>query len=517
MSLQAKIKPKSSDLSVKSIKTSLREEAEKIYCQQNLLYFLDKYAYIQDKNTGKVIKWQPWDYLIDVLNILLECPDVIIVKARQLGLSWLISGLSLWDTIFRDCAKTLFLSQGEKEAWDLLAKSKFINRKLPPFLKVNEKHPDSRELMDFTPIDGMLQALPSTEKAGHGTDARRVVRDETSRHPYAKQNFLAIGPTVDAGGQGVDVSTMEKSDLNNHFTERVMKIYNNSTREDLPSGVVVFTSNDSAAKLIFLGWKLRPVRKEGMTLDDWWQKVIVPKYDEYGREEQYPTTIEEAVSVPKARCRFDKDALKDLETRCDSPLREEYNGLVKIYQEPIASNQYCMVFDPSEGDKTSDPCAGGIVDKWLHRVVSVHGRIPLDEQARIALDLSERYFNPYTAVERNACGLTLIEKMKDLGIDNWHYHDKNKKKEGWWTGNNRPAMIMDLADVIYHRELYEPELEAIREFHSFIRTDKYPEGEARGGCHDDFVMMWAIAIQIRKSMPSGEMTMTSVPMRESML
>jgi len=380
---------------------------------------------------------------------------------------------------------------------------------------VTEKHPDSRELMDFVPIDGMLQALPSTEKAGHGTDARRVVRDELARHPYGKENFLAVGPTVDAGGQSIDLSTMEKSDLNNHFTERVMKIYNNSTREDLPSGVVVFKHNDSEAKLIFLGWKLRPVRREGMTLEDFWNNVIVPKYDEYGREEQYPATIEEAVSAPKAKCRFSKVALKDLETRCTSPLREEYNGFVKIYQEPIASNQYCMVFDPSEGDSTSDPCAGGIIDKWLHRVVDIHGRIPLDEQARIAWDLYQRYFKPYTAVERNACGLTLIEKMKDLGITNWYYHDKTKNKEGWWTGPNRPAMIMDLADAVYNRAINEPSLEAIKEFHSFIRTDKYPEGEARGGTHDDYVMMWAIALQIRKSMPSGEMTVTTTRMRES--
>lgn len=435
------------------------------------------------------------------------CPEVIILKARQLGISWLVSGVSLWDTIFRDCAKTLFLSQGEKEAWDLLAKSKFINRKLPPFLKVNEKHPDSRELMDFTPIDGMLQALPSTEKAGHGTDARRVVRDELARHPYGRENFRAIGPTVDAGGQSVDLSTIEKTDLNNHFTERVLKIYNNSTREELPSGVVVFKHNDSEAKLIFLGWKLRPVRKEGMTLEEWWERVIVPKYSEYDREEQYPATIEEALSTPKAKCRFDKDALDDLEKRCTSPIREEYNGAVKIYQEPILTGRYSMAQDPSEGGKDGDPCAGGIFDRWHHRVVAIHGWLTLDEQAHILWDLYQRYKGSFdgafTAVERNSCGLTLIAKLKDIGITNWFYFDKQKTKEGWWTGNNRSDMIADLADAIFTRELNEPELEAIQEFHSFIKTDKYPDGEARGGTHDDRVMMWAIALQIRKSMPTG--------------
>ena len=382
------------------------------------------------------------------------------------------------------------MSKGEDEAFELIAKCRFIYDNLPSFLQPPEKHPDNRGLIDFTNSHSEIRALPSTKGAGRSADASLVIRDELADHPYGEQNFAAIGPTVDAGkAQMIDLGTISFEDINNHLTIRVVEARDGKSNAHL---------HDLA------NWKLRPIRAEGMSLDEWYEKQVIPKYPEYQREKEYPESLEQALAAPKTICRFDRDALKDLESRCTSPLREEYNGLVKIYQEPIASSKYCLVIDPSEGSSTSDPCAGGIIDRWLHKVAEFHGRISLDEQARIAWDLYKRYFEPYTAAERNACGLTLIEKMKDLGIDNWYYHDKRKEKEGWWTGSNRPAMVMDLADVVYDRAINEPNPEALKEFHSFIKTDKYPEGVARGGCHDDYVMMWAIAIQIRKHMPTGK-------------
>lgn len=438
---------------------------------------------------------------METLDVFLKHKEIVIPKARQLGVTWLVAGYVDWLTLFNDATKVLMMSKGEDEAFELITKCRFIYDNLPPFLRPIEKHPENRGKIDFRDSHSEIKALPSTKGAGRSADASLVVRDELAEHPYGEQNFAAIGPTIDAGSaQMIDLGTISAEDINNHLTIRVVEARDRKSNAYL---------HDLA------NWRLRPIRAEGVSLDEWYEKQVIPKYPEYQREKEYPESLAQALAAPKTICRFDGDALKDLESRCTSPLREEYNGLVKIYQEPIASSKYCMVFDPSEGSSTSDPCAGGIIDRWLHRVVDIHGRISLDEQARIAWDLYQRYFEPYTAVERNACGLTLIEKMKDLGVENWHYHDKKKEKEGWWTGNNRPAMVMDLADVVYNREINEPNPDALKEFHSFIKTDKYPEGEARGGTHDDYVMMWAIVVQIRKHMPTGKGTMTSYKIRES--
>lgn len=368
----------------------------------------------------------------------------------------------------------------------MVAKAKFIWGRLPDFLRVGLKH-DTRGFIDFTSNSSEIKALPSTDRAGRSTDATVVVRDELARHPYGKENFVAISPTIDAGGQLIDLSTIDKTDIYNHFTERVNRAL----------------SGESGAHFVFLPWRLRPTRREGMTLDQWFEQEIKPKYEPFEIEQEYPETLEEALSSPKTVCRFDTEAIHELKQCCDSPQKIERNGWVKIYKEPIGGRKYVFAVDSSEGDY--DPSLGQIIDaRTCVKVAEFYGKIPLDEQAIIAYDLYERYHKPYTAVERNASGLTLIEKLKVLGITNWHYYDKQKKKEGWWTSNvSRPLMITDLAEAIRLREITEPNEQGLNEFLSFIRTDRKPEGEARGGAHDEYVMAWAIALQLRKYIPFG--------------
>jgi hypothetical protein len=465
------------------------QAAQRIASKQNLSYFASKFCYILDRDKKGKVKWQPWPYLLDTLKVFLSHKEIVIPKARQLGITWLVCVYICWLVLFHEAAKVLIMSKGEPEAFAMIQKCRFIYDNLPDFLRPNEKHPDNQGIIDFVDSNSEIRALASTKGAGRSTDASLVVRDELADHPYGEVNFAAIGPTIDAGNaQMIDLGTLSFEDVNNHLNKRVIDARDRTSNAYL---------HDLA------NWRLRPSRDGSLSLDEWFEKQILPKYPEYQREKEYPESLAQALAPPKTTCRFDLEALNDLERRCTSPIREERNGLVKIYQEPIVTGRYSMVMDSSEGHSTSDPCAGGVFDKWKSRIVSIHGNITLDEQAAILFDLYERYFTPYTAVERNSCGLTLINKLKDLGVTNWYYHDKAKTKEGFWTGSNRSDMIADLADNIFTRSLNEPEIDVINEFRSFIRTDKHPAGEARGGAHDDFTMMWAIELSIRKSMPTG--------------
>jgi len=245
--------------------------------------------------------------------------------------------------------------------------------------------------------------------------------------------------------------------------------------------------------------------------DEAWYENEKREYDQWEIEGRYPKTEQEALSAPGLICRFDIKALKDMESDTRyGPLSEEQNGLIKIYKQPVAGRRYCLILDPSEGGANGDPCAGMVVD-WAtcEKVAEFHGRIPLDEQALIAYDFYERYHQPFTAPERNASGLNIITKLQELGVTKWYYCDKSKEKAGWYTsggsgqGGNRPVMLTDLADSIFKRQIREPNPLALDEFHTFIRTKKKREGEARSGAHDEYVMMWAIFLQIRNEMPTG--------------
>jgi len=420
-----------------------------------------------------------------------------------LGISWLVAAYALQKVLFNDSARCLLLSQSEPDAWRLLEKATFVLRNLPEFLQYPTAH-DARGELNFKCNSSVIQALPSTDRAGRGIDATLVIRDELAEHEYGEQNFRAIGPAVDSGGQLVDLGTINKFDDKNHLTERVNKLRDGAQREDLPSGLVVFKKERSI--LIFAGWDLRPIREEGETIESWFESNVKAKYDSVTIEQEYPRTIEEALSAPKTSCRFDVASLNRMASQAISPMEIRQNGLVKIYRRMVAGRRACFAIDCSEGEY--DPSAGVIVDaQTLEELVSFHGKITIDEQAYIISDLYDEYKKPLIAVERNAAGLTLISKLLDMGITNWYYDAKDKP--GWYTsggrggGGNRGKMLAALADSIFTGEarIYNPE--AIDEFRTFIRTPERQDGVARGGCHDDFVLAWAIANQIRKNVHVG--------------
>ena len=422
-----------------------------------------------------------------------------------------MAGYGLWKAHFTDSGKVLYLSQGEAEAWDLVSKSRFIWEHLPEEWRLPIDR-TARGEMNWHGNYSEIKALASTAPAGRGTDASLVARDELAQHPYGKENFTAINPAIDAGGQDIDLSTIYKLDEENHFTDRVNKAMDGAKRIDLPSGLVVFEGGRSGATLVFCGWKLRPVREEGLSLEQWFNDVIKPKYDAFEIEQEYPATIEEALSTPDVICRFDKLALQDMLNDCRGiqPIRTERNGLVKIYKDPVAGRRYTLPVDPSEG--VEDPSCGAVIDaKTDEAVVTFSVRVPINEQAVIIYDLYQRYYEPYTAPERNASGLALINQLINLGVKNFHYYDKSRQKAGWWTSSaSRPLMITELAELVRLRALRIPNPEAIEQFKSFVRTKEHPDGIAVGGRHDDWVIVWGIHSQIRKSVPTGGIKVTSV-------
>lgn len=392
-----------------------------------------------------------------------------------------MAGYALWQAMFHEGANIILVSRGETEASEMLDYCRFYHSQLPDTLRVSKGH-DQSTLITFPYTYSRIRALPATAEAGIGLGgATLVIMDEFDFHDKDEQNYAEIKPMIDAGGQMVLLSAPNKYDMETKFKEIWYKA---------KSG-----ENNFCAK--FFAYDVIPGR------DAEWYTNQLRDYDKWEMEGRYPRTEAEALSAPQMVCRFDTGALVDLRKRCTSPLREDYNGLVKIYQEPMANNHYCMVIDPSEGDEVGDPSCCLVIDKWLNKVAEFHGRIPLNEQARIGWELYKSYFNPFTAVERNAGGLNLIEKLGELGVENWYYHDKQKQKAGWWTGVNRSAMITDLAEVVHQRSMNEPNPQSLSEFETFIRTKRKMEGEARKGAHDDYVMAWSIAIQIRKQIPDG--------------
>ena len=420
---------------------------------------------------------------------------ILIFKSRQVYTTTTLSGIASWLSSFFESTRVLELSKKEDDAGDFLGKSKFINEMHPDFLRL-KLDPDQSSLLGFPATHSRIRAHPSTEHAGRSTDATMVVTDEWEffPHDYAERNFAAVKPTIDKGGIFIGASTIDKTKMDS-FPKKIWR--------EARAGENNFIC-------IFWDYFVVPERDE-----ETWREDTKGLAD-WQKEGEYPRSEEEALSAPKSTCYFNRDAIAEMFNECPEPVDERYGGLVRIYRKSVAGRKYIFAIDSSEGQY--DPTAGVISDWQTNEdVVALHGKIPTDQLARIIYELYKEYNEPFTAVERNAAGILLIEKLLDMGVTKWYYCDAQKKKPGWWTsgtqsgGGTRLMMLGELAEAISERQLRIPMRDALNEFLSFSWVDGKPQ--AIRGAHDDWVIAHAIMGQIRKRVPVGTMTMSTFKYR----
>jgi len=430
--------------------------------------------------------------------------------------------INLWVANFRETSKCLLLSQGQTEAYDLLSKVAFVHERLPDFLKLTIGR-DNRELISFKENHAEIRALPSTDKAGHGYQASMVTRDEVARHECARENFRAVSRAVDAGGKLVELSTANKSDSANYFQEKTYEFYmaEGTVKKVLSSGVEIYTNpNKPSTCLVFLTWKLRPVRYEGMTLDEWFNSRILPRYTASEIEEQYPTIIEDVFRASTVKAYFDTPSLEDMGYDLAPPITQHeidtHNNLIRVYKLPDKSRKYVIYTDPSDG---TDPFVTGVMDFVTGEVVcSATGKIKVDYVAQIHDYLVREYNNALNSYEYNAVGMAFGKCIDNLNTPHQAPRRKTdgKIEEGkrgqFMSERHKQLLFSDLAlgtvkrqYIIHDREFLQQAKLVQRDSQGFPITERK--------FTFDWVMMMIGLWQLQKHVPRGSFSIESFPIK----
>ena len=452
---------------------------ERARCRNSCLYYLQKYAKIKDPNKLATIAWEPWPHLVYLLDIFARYRLIIILKAKQLGITWLVQGYNEHTAKFFKNANIITLSKGELEASEELDYAKFINKNMPPFLRLPAE-PDQSSLVVYPDTGSKMRALPSTKASGVGLGAAtRVVLDEFEYHEYAGENWAEIQPMIAAGGQVIILSTADALKSDTKFKE----IFN------------LAITGKNAFFPVFLPYNLRPGRTE-----EWWNTLPQREnISEYDRACRFPRIIDDALKTVGIFKFFEFEPLKQMLADCVLKPELRHNGLVKIYKPVRLGAHYFSGIDISDGryDFTAMP----IMDWQTGEIVATfHAMIPADEATYIIAELGKEYNNALLAPERNQPGLAVINKLKDLSYPNLYYMASDKP--GWWTsgGSNptsRGSILHELRVPLSKRGIVIYDPEAIKECMNFIQPkDDVPR--AKTGTHDDWVMALAITWQLRK-------------------
>lgn len=259
-------------------------ESELAYCRNNIEYFIDNYGHIEDKDAEELMQpFEMWKEQREALQSIMAHKMNIILKARQLGFSWLVMHIVAHLLLTSSGKTTIGLSKTEEEAKELVRRLKVIFTWMPEliqdkeFLQPNWKGPVFKStaltLTIFFPdgTESIFKALASSPGAGRSFTANLIVFDEWAFQQFAREIWQAGFPTINrpTGGKVIGLSTIERGSL---FEE-------------------IFTSSDNGFNKIFIPWYADPRRDQ-----EWYDKTKRALGDLITAE--YPATVEEALIVP---------------------------------------------------------------------------------------------------------------------------------------------------------------------------------------------------------------------------
>ena len=364
---------------------------------------------------------------------------------------------------------------------------------------------EARGWVEFAVLGSEIRAYSSTAKAGRSTDATLVIRDELEKHENAAEHYASVRPTIAAGGQMIDLSTIDKSVADSHFQSRIDRI----------------RVGESKSLLVFLGWKERPVREQGVSLEEWYE-VEKQEHTPFEMECEYPETLEEALKPTSTRGWFETYALDRLESNLTSPIGNveginTFNGMIRIFEYPVVGNKYCIFTDPSDG--IEDPHCTVVINRLTGKqVAESHGKVKADICAQVHDSLVRYYFNAFNSYELNAyaggkfdesiVNLETPSRCPFISPEGQLKLDKNNipHKWGWWTSPQlKKKIIRGLEEAIRKNQISVGMKETVDEFRNYIIIEGVGDPEPRKNWHDDRVMAWAGVWELTKHYPaSGE-------------
>lgn len=483
---------------------------------------LGRYVRCLDTEEGEEFRFELWDesdgwyWQRELLDEWLASRRYIVLKARQLGITWLSALLALWYLLFKPGTRVLIVSINEKEASKVIGRIWIMYQSLPAHLCRHativkpSRGADPSDTIEVRHEDGKkstILALPSTPKAGHGETAALVILDELARQDYAMQTWTAVIPTAAKGGliigisTGNGVSTQEGQGNFFHFLWR--------------------GADEAQVRKRFLSVFTHPDRDE-----EWYQREAMAIPLPSVRGEQYPRTEREAF-ILTGDPYFDVDALawydefglreplfrgryvREGEARTSRFQKLEL-GPVRIFEPADGKHDYLITADVATG-RGKDYSAAYVLDLvTMAPVAEVQAKIPADLYAEQLYCLARYYGDAKIAVE-NAGGFgdAVIISLRERkpwrpAYTNLHQHVHElewglpeRKGLGYPVNvHTRPQMLGTLAAALREHSLPYVSAECLAELQTFVHRDTNPSPRAQEGCNDDRVMALAAACDL---------------------
>lgn len=464
-----------------------------------------------------------WEWQGDLIDWWLNEFVTAILKARQLGITWCASGVGLWYITMIPGTRVLCQSIGEPEAADI------IDHAWEMYLSLQENHPHLvRHLKLVRPTNGRrpsltiefehasgkrsrFDAMPSTTAKGHGRTAAFVIMDEFARHPYARESYKAIVPTL-AGSKKVSGRTAIISTGNGISTDEEGGNYFHH---------VWSNARHYGIQTRFLKWDQNPDRDQ-----EWYQRVAM-KLPARDRGEQYPNNEREAF-ILTGDAYFQIEDIDYYLERVREPVyridwevlpsnkkaraRQSDFGSIDIYQPPQKGHQYAIGVDVSTG-YGRDFTAAYVVDLGSQAFVAeLHDRYDNEALAEQLHYLGRWYNTALIALEKGGgWGDAVMTALRDGKNFRPPYPKLYRHRQptsvnaselarvyGFPMSTSGRNLVIGLLDqALRERSLPWMTRGLLEECSTFVyRGNKKPSPAAQDGCNDDRVLAAGITLEM---------------------
>jgi hypothetical protein len=458
-------------------------QSEYVKCAADPVHFMRKYCFIQHPQRGR-IPFNLYPFQEKVLTLFQENPYSVVLKSRQLGISTLGAGYSLWLMLFHKDKNVLCIATKQDTAKNMVTKVKFMYENLPSWLKIPA--PENNKLTLRLSNGSQIKATSASSDAGRSEAVSLLLIDEAAFIENIGEIWASAQQTLATGGGCIALSTPYGT--GNWFHQTWVRA-ENQENDFLP---------------IKLPWYVHPER------------------DQTWRDRQDELLGDPRMAAQECDCDFNTSGdtvfyteyLQFYEqTYIKDPLEKRgADQNLWIWEPADYSRTYLVVADVARGDG-KDYSAFHVIDIETNtQVAEYKGQLGTKEFGHLLTGIATEYNEALLVVENASIGWATIQTIIDRGYTNLYYSTKSDatKADSYFdkymdtskmvpgfsmTSRVRPLIIGKIQEYVNDKSVIIQSKRLIEEMKVFMW--KNGRAEAQQGYNDDLVMSFGIGMFMR--------------------
>jgi len=452
------------------------------------LFFLRNFFHIQHPTKGQ-LKFDPFDYQIELIRSYIDYRFSINLLSRQTGKTTTAAGFLLWYAMFKPDSTILIAAHKYSGVLEIMQRIRYAYELCPDHIRAGATSYNKGSI-EFE-NGSRIVAQATTENTGRGMSITLLYLDEFAfvRPSIAKEFWTSISPTLSTGGAAIITSTPNSDE------DQFALLWKGAikTEDEFGNQTELGVNGFHAYEC---NWKRHPDRDQ-----KWADEELGRIGEERFRREHLnefviddetlikPTTLIEMVGI--------------------NPIKK--HGQVRWFKKLVPGHIYVVALDPSLGTG-GDFAAIQIYDaNTLDQVGEwKHNKTPCQQQIRIMADII-KYIetqtfnskNTYYSLENNTIGEAALVSLEEFGEHNIPGVMLTQRKrvgvgrvrKGFTvTKNSKLSACAKFKSMIETKRMTIHSKSLVSELKTFVALGN--SYEAKVGQHDDLVTSSLIAVRM---------------------